>query len=53
MLDGLGIKHGIDMPKLLAAGAVITKALGRPTGSKAAMAMLAKLERDGKTAVAA
>ena len=46
MLDGLGIKHGIDMEKLLDASAMICAALGRPTASRAAKALLAKREAE-------
>jgi hydroxymethylglutaryl-CoA lyase len=43
MLNGLGIRHGIDMDKLLDASEFITKALGRMTnGSRAAEALLKK-----------
>ena len=41
MLDGLGIRHGVDMAKLLEASDIITSALGRPTGSRAAAALRA------------
>jgi len=39
MLNGLGIEHGIDLDKLLAAGRYITTQLGRDTGSKVAKAL--------------
>ncbi|MEZ5528700.1 MAG: hydroxymethylglutaryl-CoA lyase [Porticoccaceae bacterium] len=39
MLNGLGIDHGIDLDRLLAAGRYITEQLGRETGSKVARAM--------------
>eukprot|EP00252_Welwitschia_mirabilis_P009393 TRINITY_DN2196_c0_g1_i9.p1 TRINITY_DN2196_c0_g1~~TRINITY_DN2196_c0_g1_i9.p1 ORF type:complete len:463 (+),score=94.59 TRINITY_DN2196_c0_g1_i9:221-1609(+) len=39
MLNGLGIKTNIDMGKLLSAADFICKALGRESGSKAAIAM--------------
>jgi hydroxymethylglutaryl-CoA lyase len=42
MLDGLGIRTGVDIEKLIAAGAYICGVLGRPTHSKAARALLAK-----------
>ena len=42
MLHGLGIETGIDLDKLAEAGAFISEALGRPQGSKAAMALAAK-----------
>ena len=38
MLDGLGIETGVDMDKLIAAGAFICKALDRPTQSRVALA---------------
>lgn len=42
MLNGMGIKTGIDLDKLVAVGDNITKALGRSNNSKVANAMLAK-----------
>lgn len=42
MLHGLGIETGIDLDKLVEAGAFISQALGRAPGSKAAMALHAK-----------
>ena len=42
MLHGLGIGTGIDLDRLVAAGAFISQALGRAPGSKAAMALRAK-----------
>jgi hydroxymethylglutaryl-CoA lyase len=41
MLDGLGIDTGIDLEKLAAAGRNIMQALGRPSTSKAALALAA------------
>ncbi|TNE79881.1 MAG: hydroxymethylglutaryl-CoA lyase [Gammaproteobacteria bacterium] len=38
MLNGLGIEHGVDLDKLLAAGRYITAQLGRENGSKVARA---------------
>ncbi|KAI3723740.1 hypothetical protein L2E82_35497 [Cichorium intybus] len=38
MLDGLGIKTNVDLRKLLQTGEFICKHLGRPSGSKAAVA---------------
>lgn len=38
MLNGLGIKTNVDLQKLLLAGEFISKHLGRPSGSKAAIA---------------
>jgi hydroxymethylglutaryl-CoA lyase len=42
MLHGLGIETGIDLDKLVEAGAFISQALDRPSGSKAAMALRLK-----------
>jgi hydroxymethylglutaryl-CoA lyase len=42
MLHGLGIETGIDLDKLVEAGAFISAALDRPSGSKAAMALRLK-----------
>jgi len=42
MLDGLGIKTGIDLDKLVDAGAFISDRLGRAPVSRAARALLAK-----------
>ncbi len=42
MLHGLGIETGIDLDKLVAAGAFISAALGRQPGSKAARAIGAR-----------
>ncbi|CAA7393020.1 unnamed protein product [Spirodela intermedia] len=39
MLSGLGIKTGVDLGKVIAAGEFICKQLGRPSGSKAATAL--------------
>ncbi len=41
MLNGLGIKHGVDMDKLLDVSEHISVALGRPNSSRAAKALLA------------
>lgn len=41
MLNGLQIKHGVDLQKLLLAGKKISRALNRETGSKVARAMRA------------
>ena len=43
LLDGLGIETGIDMKKLIAAGDYICGVLGRPTYSRAAKALAAKM----------
>jgi hydroxymethylglutaryl-CoA lyase len=42
MLDGLGIHTGIDLQKLVDAGAYISKVLGRPPVSRAGKALLTK-----------
>ena len=42
MLDGMGIETGIDLDKLVEAGAFISQALGRQPGSKAGMALRAE-----------
>ena len=42
MLNGYGIEHGVDLPKLLKASAFICDALGRDNSSRVAKAMLAK-----------
>ena len=43
MLDGLGIEHGIDLDKLIAAGDYIVRQLGRRNDSGVARAKLAKV----------
>ncbi len=43
LLDGLNIETGVDMQKLIAAGDYICGVLGRPTYSRAAKAIAAKL----------
>lgn len=42
MLHGMGIDTGLDLDKLIDAGVFISDALGRPTQSRVANAMLAK-----------
>ena len=42
LLHGLGIKTGIDLDKLVDAGAFISKAIAKPNGSRVARALLAK-----------
>lgn len=44
MLNGLGIKHGIDLDKLIQASDTICQHLNRENGSKVARAMLAKAQ---------
>ncbi|KAH6837003.1 Aldolase superfamily protein [Perilla frutescens var. hirtella] len=39
MLNGLGVKTNVDMGKLLSAGEYISQFLGRPSGSKTAVAL--------------
>ena len=51
LLHGLGIRTGIDLDKLVDAGAFISKAIGKPNGSRVARALLAK--RADSTAVSA
>ena len=43
MLEGMGIRTGVDMAKLLAATSEISKLLGRPQVSRVASALNAKL----------
>jgi len=45
MLDGLGVEAGIDLEKLAAAGRHIMHVLGRPSASKAALALAALKEK--------
>ncbi|MFO1338776.1 MAG: hydroxymethylglutaryl-CoA lyase [Burkholderiaceae bacterium] len=42
LLHGLGIETGIDLDRLIDAGVAIRTALGQPTGSRVARALLAK-----------
>mmetsp|Transcript_10135 Transcript_10135/g.27716 ORF Transcript_10135/g.27716 Transcript_10135/m.27716 type:complete len:334 (+) Transcript_10135:94-1095(+) len=42
LLDGLGIKHGVDVERILDASKFISASLGRPSASKAAQAFLSK-----------
>ena len=42
MLDGLGVRTGIDLAKLAEAGRFISDVLGRPPASKAAQALAAR-----------
>ena len=42
MLDGLGIETGIDLAKLVATGAFISDAIGRPSNAKVTRAMAGK-----------
>jgi hydroxymethylglutaryl-CoA lyase len=51
LLHGLGIRTGIDLDKLVDAGAFISKQIGKPNGSRVARALLAK--RADSTAVCA
>ena len=43
MLNGMGIKTGIDLDKLAAVGRMITQTLGRKPASKVALALLSKI----------
>lgn len=42
LLHGLGIETGIDLDKLVDAGAFISRAIGKPNGSRVARALLAR-----------
>jgi len=42
LLHGMGIATGIDLDRLVDAGAFISRVLGRPSGSRAARALLAR-----------
>jgi isopropylmalate/homocitrate/citramalate synthase len=42
MLDGLGVRTGVDLAKLAEAGRFISGVLGRPPASKAAQALAAR-----------
>lgn len=42
LLNGLGIEHGIDLPRLAAAGQRICDVLGRANGSRVARALLSQ-----------
>lgn len=42
MLHGLGVKTNVDLSRLLSAGDFISKHLGRPSGSKTAIAISRK-----------
>jgi len=42
LLHGLGIRTGIDLDKLVDAGAYISQAIGKPNGSRVARALLAR-----------
>jgi hydroxymethylglutaryl-CoA lyase len=50
MLDGMGIETGVKMDKLLVAAEFICDALGRPTGSRAGRALLARRQRQAAQA---
>ena len=45
LLNGLGIETGVDMKKLIAAGDLICGVIGRPTHSKAAKALAARIAK--------
>jgi hydroxymethylglutaryl-CoA lyase len=51
LLHGLGIRTGIDLDKLVDAGAFISRQIGKPNGSRVARALLAR--RADSTAVCA
>ena len=42
LLNGLGLKSGVNLDKLVDAGEYISRELNRQNGSKAALAMLSK-----------
>ncbi|MBB5463632.1 isopropylmalate/homocitrate/citramalate synthase [Paraburkholderia sp. Cpub6] len=42
MLNGLGVETGIDIDAILTAGDFISRALGKPNGSRVGRALLAK-----------
>lgn len=46
MLEGLGVKHGVDMDQLLDASEFISSALGKKNGSRAAEALLGKRKKE-------
>ncbi|XP_023639837.1 hydroxymethylglutaryl-CoA lyase, mitochondrial isoform X2 [Capsella rubella] len=46
MLNGLGVQTNVDLGKLIAAGDFISKHLGRPNGSKAAVALNRQITAD-------
>ncbi|XP_018474644.1 hydroxymethylglutaryl-CoA lyase, mitochondrial isoform X1 [Raphanus sativus] len=46
MLNGLGVQTNVDLGKLIAAGDFISKHLGRPNGSKAAVALNRRVTAD-------
>ncbi len=46
MLDGLGIDTGVDLDAVVEAGAFISKALGRPSASKVALALKGRRPTD-------
>jgi hydroxymethylglutaryl-CoA lyase len=43
MLEGMGIRTGVDMPKLVAATNVVSQLIGRPPVSRVAAALNAKM----------
>jgi hydroxymethylglutaryl-CoA lyase len=43
MLDGLGVRTGVDLGKLAAAGRFASRALGREPASRVARALAAKM----------
>lgn len=50
MLDGLGVRTGVDFGQLAAAGRFVCEKLGRPPLAKAAQAQAARLEKAGERA---
>jgi hydroxymethylglutaryl-CoA lyase len=47
-MNGLGIETGIDLDQLIEIGDFISRAIGKPSSSRAGRALLAK-KRDGVT----
>ncbi len=45
MLDGMGVRTGVDLDAVVAAGAMVCAALGRPPASRVGQAMAAKARR--------
>lgn len=52
MLNGLGVRHGVDLEQLLDTSAMISAVLGRPAQSRVAAALLAKRARQAAKAAA-
>lgn len=52
MLEGFGIRHGVDMARLLDASEYISGHLGRSNGSRAATALLKRRQAQREAAAA-